>query len=883
MSLPSGTVTFLFTDIERSTQLMQEMGEKYVQAQVEHHKILRAAFQSGAGRELRTEGDSFFCVFESALDACGSAAQAQREFAVHAWPDDKPIRVRIGLHTGEAPIVGNEYIGLDVHHAARVAAAAHGGQVVLSDVTRSLVESSLPKDLTLRDLGMHRLKDLARAERLFQLVIEGAPDTFPALRTLDSTPNNLPTQLTSFIGREDQVIEARRLLLGTRLMTLTGPGGIGKTRLSLQIAAEAVQGFPDGVYFVPLSAVRDPELVPSAIAQAIGISVAGNRLPIDAVIDYLRDKKVLLVLDNLEQLLPQGAPVVTQIIQASPGLKVVASSRAALHVYGEQELAVEPLRIPDLKALPSLAALSQYEAVRLFIERAVAAKHDFRVTNENAPAIAGICERVDGLPLAIELAAARVKLFNPQALLARLETSVSILGAGSRDLPSRQQTLKGAIAWSYDLLQEPLKRLFSRFSVFARGANIEQAEAVCGRATEPGVDVLAGLEELADQSLLRRLPEPLEPRLLMLQVIREFGSERLAETGESEAVHDRHAAAYLALAESAAPHYFGADQRQWLDRIELDQDNFRAAFDWSMSHGDAQRALCLGAALWRFWQMRGHLREGRARLDAILAMPATHDRPLDRAKALEAVGGVAYWQGDMEACQAYYDECLALTRASGDAGAIANALYNDSFPGLVTKSNIPKALALLEEALPIVRQLGDDRGIAGCLWALGQCYYATDDFAAAVPPIEEAIILYERLGDRFGTGWALFVRSSIALKMNETSVARPPSLQALKIFAAADDVTGIVLVLDQLSEVARQEGDRLRAARLAGASAAHELSSGAGLGTVVGTREGWRTDAPLSEAEVAARAEGHAMTLERAVAYAFAGDDQVKEVAASGS
>ena len=884
MSLPSGTVTFLFTDIEGSTQLMQEMGEKYVQAQVEHHQILRAAFKSGAGRELRTEGDSFFCVFESALDACGSAARAQRDFAVHAWPDDKPIRVRIGLHTGEAPIVSNEYIGIDVHHAARVASAAHGGQVVLSDVTRSLVDSSLPKDLTLRDLGMHRLKDLARAERLFQLVIEGAPDTFPALRTLDSTPNNLPTQLTSFIGREDQVAEASRLLRGTRLMTLTGPGGIGKTRLSLQIAAEAVQGFPDGVYFVPLSAVTDPDLVPSAIAQAIGISVAGNRLPIDAVIDHLRDKTVLLVLDNLEQLLPQGAPVVAQIIQASPRLKVVASSRAALHVYGEQELAVEPLRLPDLKALPSLAALSQYEAVRLFIERAVAAKHDFRVTNENAPAIAGICERVDGLPLAIELAAARVKLFNPQALLARLETSLSILGAGARDLPSRQQTLKGAIGWSYDLLQEPLKRLFSRFSVFARGANIEQAEAVCGPANELGVDVLAGLDELAEQSLLRRLPDLLEPRLLMLQVIREFASERLDETAESEAFRDRHAAAYQVLAESAAPHLFGAQQRLWLDRLELDKDNFRAAFDWSMSRGDAQRALSLGAALWRFWQMRGYLREGRVRLDAILAMPATHDHPLGRARALEAAGGIAYWQGDIDACQAYYDECLALTRAHGDAREIANALYNDSFPPAnVTRIDIPKARALLEEALPIFRQLGDDHGIANCLWALGQCFYRSDDFAAAVPPIEEAITLYEHLGDRFGTGWALFVRSTIALKMNESGVARLRSLQALKIFAAADDVSAVVLILDELAEVARRDGDRLRAARLAGASAAHEVSSGAGFGTVVGIREGWRTDEALSAAEVAARVEGLAMTVERAVAYALGDGDQEKQVAASGS
>ena len=652
MSLPSGTVTFLFTDIEGSTRLMQQLGERYVQAQVEHHTILRAAFKAQQGRELRTEGDSFFCVFESALDACEAASQAQREFTKHAWPDGVPMKVRIGLHTGEAPLVGNEYIGLDVHHAARVAGAANGGQVVISQATRGLVESRLPDGLTLRDLGNHRLKDLARPEKLYQLVIAGVPDMFPALRTLDSTPNNLPTQVTSFVGREQDVAEARRLLEGTRLLTLTGPGGIGKTRLSLQLAAEVVRSFPDGVFFVPLSAVRDPDLVPSVIAQSLGLAVAGNRSPMDVLAEHLRDKKVLLVLDNFEQLLPDGASYVAQLLPTSAGLKLLISSRAMLHVYGEQEFAVPPLRLPDLKALPSLAALTQFEAVRLFIERAVAAKHDFQATNENAPAIAGICERVDGLPLAIELAAARVKLFSPQALLGRLETSLQVLGAGSRDLPGRQQTLKGAIAWSHDLLGGPHKRLFARFSVFARGADLEQAEAVCGPASELGVEVLAGLDELADQSLVRRLPDFDEPRLLMLQVIREFAAESLQESGEADIIRDRHAAAYHALAEEAVPHFLGGDQKRWLDRLELDHDNLRAALEWSVARGDASRALCLGAALWRFWQMRGHLREARSRLKTILAIPEAREHPKERARALEAAGGVAYWLGDLPAAQA---------------------------------------------------------------------------------------------------------------------------------------------------------------------------------------------------------------------------------------
>ena len=872
MSLPSGTVTFLFTDIEGSTRLMQELGDRYVQAQIDHHEILRAAFRSGDGRELRTEGDSFFCVFESALDACGAAAAAQRGFASHAWPEGKAIKVRIGIHTGEAPLVGNEYIGLDVHHAARVEAAAHGGQVLVSDATRALVESSLPSGLAVRDLGLHRLKDLARPERIYQLVIEGVPDTFPALRTLDSTPNNLPTQLTSFVGREAQVVEAKRLLASTRLLTLVGPGGIGKTRLSLQIAADVVQSFPDGVYFVALSAVRDPDLVPSVIAQSMGVPTAGNRAPLDVMLEHLRDKKILLVLDNLEQLLPQGASIIGQLLSASPDVKAVASSRAPLHVYGEQEMAVEPLRLPDLKALPSLAALSQFEAVKLFIERAVAARHDFQVTNENAPAIAAICERVDGLPLAIELAAARVKLFNPLALLARLETSVSVLGTGARDLPDRQQTLNGAIAWSFDLLDEPHRRLFSRFSVFARGANLEQAEAVCGPATELGVDVLTGLDELADQSLLRRMPDFEEPRLLMLQVIREYASERLEESGEADLVRDRHAAAFQSLAELAAPQLLGADQKRWLDRLELDHDNFRAAFDWAVARGDAPRALCLGAAFWRFWQMRGHLREARRRLDSVLAMPTAREHPNDRTRALEAAGGVAYWQGDMAAAKVFYDECLEIARTMGDQRELAKALYNDAFPLLVSRSDVPGARELLEEALAIYRRLDDSPGVADCVWGLGQCYITLEDYDLAVRSLAEAIELNRRLDNRFGLGWALFVRSLLALKLDDLPVALASCLEALKLFSEADDVTGAVLVLDALAEVTRREGDLIRGARLGGASAAHEVASGAGLSTVVALREGWRTGDALSVAEAAARAEGQAMTLKQAIAYALAPD-----------
>ncbi|MDQ6713704.1 MAG: adenylate/guanylate cyclase domain-containing protein, partial [Candidatus Dormibacteraeota bacterium] len=402
-TLPTGTVTFFFSDMEGSTRLIQHLGDRYPDVLLAHHTIQREALAANGGHELRTEGDSFFIVFKSALEACAGAAAVQKLLAQHAWPEDGQVRVRIGLHTGEATLVGNEYLGLDVHRAARVASAGHGGQVLVSETTRALVDNVLAPGLTLKDLGMHRLKDLARPERLFQLTVEGLPADFPPLKTLEATPNNLPTQLTSFIGRDDQVREVKQLLARSRLLTLTGPGGTGKTRLSLEIAADVLDQFPDGVYFVPLSAIRDPELVPSAIAQALAISTTGSRRPIEALLDHLREKRTLRVLDNFEQVL-KAAPIATRLLEGSAGLRVLVSSRTVLRVSGEQEFPVPPLGRPNLKSLPGLAALSQFEAVRLFIERAVAVKPDFEATNENAPAIAGICERVDGLPLAIELA-----------------------------------------------------------------------------------------------------------------------------------------------------------------------------------------------------------------------------------------------------------------------------------------------------------------------------------------------------------------------------------------------------------------------------------------------------------------------------------------------
>ena len=868
-SLPTGTVTFFFSDIEGSTRLIQKLGERYPDVLLAHHAIQREALADNGGHELRTEGDSFFIVFNSALEACAGAAAVQKRMQEHDWPDGGQVRVRIGLHTGEATLVGNEYLGLDVHRAARVAAAGHGGQVLVSETTRALVEHTLPAGMALKDLGAHRLKDLARPERLFQLTVDGLPADFPPLKTLEATPNNLPTQLTSFIGRDDQVREAKQLLARSRLLTLTGPGGTGKTRLSLEIAANVLDQFPDGVYFVPLSAIHDPELVPSAIAQALAISTTGSRRPIDALLDHLREKRTLLVLDNFEQVL-DAAPIARQLLEGSAWLRVLVSSRAVLRVSGEQEFPVPPLALPDPNALPGLAALSQFEAVRLFIERAVSVKPDFQATNENAPAIAGICERIDGLPLAIELAAARVKLFSPQALLSRLEKSLSALGSGARDAPARQQTLRGAIQWSTDMLDAGQRRLLARFSVFARGGSLEQAEPVCGPAGDVGGDVLESLDQLADQSLLRRLPDFDEPRFLMLQTIRDFALERLEESGEAALIRDRHLHAYIGLAQQAEKQLFGPQRKEWLDRLEADHDNFRAALEWAVSTGQAQLAMGLAGSFWRFWQMRGHIHEGRARLSQCLSLPSSGEHPKERLAALEAAGGLAYWQADMEAAQRYYDESLELTRQVGDKRAIANAIYNDAFPMLVNRTNLPQAKALLEEALPLFRELGDDGGTARTLWGLGNAAYFGDDFAAAKPPLEEAHTLFRRLDDRFMLAWSTHTLGLVDVATGNVDLGKRWFLEALRLFVEAKDVSGIVLQLDNLSVTARKEGDPVRATRLAAAAVALQTTTGTGLGGLLSQREGRTGREGLTEAAAAtAWAEGQALTLDEAIAYAL--------------
>jgi predicted ATPase/class 3 adenylate cyclase len=869
--LPSGTVTFLFTDIEGSTRLLQAAEDEYPAILERHFALLRGAVSAGGGREVSRDGDALFAVFTSAVDAVAAVAEAQRALSGVSWAPE-PVRVRMGLHTGEGVVADGTYVGLDVHRAARIGTAAHGGQILLSESTQALASGGLPDGTSIRDLGRHRLKDLAKPERLFQLVVSGLATEFPALRTLDATPNNLPTQLTTFLGRERELAEAAQQLAATRLLTLTGPGGTGKTRLSLQLAAESADEFADGVFFVPLALITEPSLVVPAILGALGLSATGGRQPTEVLVDHLATRCLLLVLDNFEQVTEAG-PIVTELLSAAPRVKMVATSRSPLRVYGEREYAVPPLDLPDLSHLPTAARLSQFEAVALFIERATAVRPGFAVTNENAPAVAEICVRLDGLPLALELAAARIKLLTAQAILARLEKRLDLLSSGARDLPARQQTLRGAIAWSYDLLEEPERRLFACLGVFAGGTTLEMVDAVVG--SEAGIDVLDGIASLVDKSLVRQeASDDEEPRFALLQTIREYAQERLDAEEFGERVRRRHAATFLALAEEAAPMLLTAAGRRWLDRLESEHENLRAALGWSIAVGDATIAQRLITALWRFWQMRAYLAEARKRCVEALAVPGGDADPAVRARALEATGGIAYWQADFESAAAYYEEALELDRAAGDPARTAESLYNLAMAAVidVDQTAIARAGAQAEEALELFRSVGDQRGAARALWALGNVAHSAGEPERAIAALDEATPIFRELGDRFMLAWADFTRGAAALKIGDHEGARSRFDEALRIFRDAGDVTGYILLVEAFAWLAKGMGDHVRAVRLAGAVDDLERTSVTSMARRNRDLEGDWLDPRRLLADPALRAEydaGQGMTADDAVAYAL--------------
>jgi predicted ATPase/class 3 adenylate cyclase len=760
--LPAGTITLLFTDIEGSTHLLQQLGGRYAGLLTECRNLLGTAFHKYSGQEVDTQGDAMFFVFAHANDAVLAAVDAQRELANHSWPEDVAVRVRMGLHTGEPSRLTEGYVGLDVHYAARIMSSAYGGQVLLSRTTRDLVEHDLPEGVSLRDLGEHRLKDLEWPIPLYQLVIAGLPADFPPLKTLDNRFDSLPAQPAPLIGREHEVATLGQLLRreDVHLVTLTGPGGTGKTRLALQTASELRDVFVDGICLVSLAPINDPMLVMPTIAQAFGIQ-DGMGQPISARLEeVLLRKRVLLLLDNFEQVIG-AASQVADLLTSCPQLKLLVTSREVLHVRAEHEFAVPPLALPDLAHLPGLAALANVPSVALFLQRAQAVRPEFQLTSTNARAVAEICVRLDGLPLAVELAAARMKLLSPQVLLARLSRRLAILTSGARDVPTRQQTLRNTIEWSYQLLSFEEQRLFRWLSVFVSGCTLQAAEAVCDVPEDGSGQVLDGVASLIDKSLLQRVEqteeENEEPRFQMLETIREYGLEVLTANGEGELAKQAHANYFLSLAEEAEPALKGPLLVAWLERLEQEHANLRAAMQWAVESGRTEMALRFGIALERFWVVRGHRNEGLVYLE----------------RALEGSAGVA---ADVRAKALLAAARLAFNQSNYDQGEV-----------------------LAQESLALFRGLGDKRGIALTLNRLGVAAWRRGDFRSARLLLEEDLTLFRELGDRDRVAWSLFMHGLLDNKQGEYARASSRFEESLALFRELGNKRGIAASLTQLA------------------------------------------------------------------------------------
>jgi predicted ATPase/class 3 adenylate cyclase/Tfp pilus assembly protein PilF len=805
--LPKGTVTFLFTDIEGSTALWERDRAAMREAVARHLAILHGLIEAHHGVLYKTVGDGTQAAFASAEDALRAAVAAQRALLTEVWAEPPgAMRVRIALHAGEAEPDGRgEYLAAPLNRLARLLSTGYGGQILLSQVVQQLSRGGLPPGTKLRDLGEHRLRDLLEPEQIFQVLHPDLPDQLPPLTSLGSHPTNLPLQPTPFLGRErevQQVVDQVRRP-EVRFLTLTGPGGTGKTRLALQAAAELLDDFPDGVYFVPLAALTDPVLVPSTIASTLGLREAEDQPITMSLQTFLVKKRLLLVLDNVEHLM-EAAPAIGDLLVASPGLRVLATSRMPLRLRAEREYPVPPLGLPRRKPPPTLEQLSQYDAVRLFIERAQAVKPDFAVDNQTAPAVAEICHRLDGLPLAIELATARVRMLPPQAMLTRLEQRLPFLTGGARDAPERQRTLRNTIAWSYDLLPPAEQYVFRQLAVFAGGMTLEAAEAVANH--DGHRDIFASMEQLVQQNLLRQdAATSLAPRYSMLETIREFGLEQLAVSSEEDAARARHATSILTLVRVAGAGMHGPQQHLWMDCLETELDNIRSALGWSLTQ-EPETALRLMAALCHeFWAFRGYISEGRDWIERALAIRATAT-PQERARVLSMMSSFAADRKDYTTASARAEEALVLARSVDDSSSEGWALLN---LGLIAGElgNWKKAMALYAEAESRFRSIGERHGVAMALLNQGIDAGVAGEVLQRQRLLEQSLAECRAIGDRIEASWVLSTLGHVALEQGQLDQAQTFLEEALA--TAREFRFGLMeaRILDDLAEVAADQGD----------------------------------------------------------------------------
>jgi predicted ATPase/class 3 adenylate cyclase len=861
--LPEGTITFLFTDIEGSTRLLQRLGGGYGELLGTHARLVREAAARQGGSEVGTQGDAFFIAFPDARDAVAAAVDAQRSLLSHPWHHGSPVLVRMGLHTGTAAIVDGDYVGLDVHRASRIAGASHGGQVVVSAETYNAVDGTVD-GLAFVDLGEHVLKDIDEPEHIRQVLADGLPTEFPPLRSLEP-PTNIPRRAGTLVGRRREFAELHRLVCdaAARIVTVFGPGGVGKTRLASAVALDASAGFSGGAWFIDLTPTSDPDQMLVEIAKVVGASVESGRPPLEVLVESIGRRRVLLLLDNFEHITP-AATSVARLVERCPRLTVVVTSRVVLSLRDETAFPVAPLGLPPGRTRD---AVQQSDAGALFVEGARAARPDFHLSDANAPAVAEVCELLDGLPLAIELAAARIKLFTPEQLRLRLDRQLRVLTSGPGDTPERHQTMRATIDWSFQLLTPAEQAFFRDFAVFGGGATFDAIAHVAATddATEP-------LTALVNHSLVRqREDEHGEVRFDVLHVIREYALDLFHASPETSEVRDRHARYYLSLADTASKGGAGDNA------LGREHDNLRPALSWLLDKaaaGDGEAAelgLRLANALGGFWYRHGHIQEGKTLLERALAVAANAD-DMQRAAALRNLGILLETRRDVDAARACLEDALATYRRQDDQSGEAACLNS---LGVVarTAGDLAAAETYFVDGLALRRELGDVGGTANVLSNLAMVLVDRHDVARALDLLREGEELDRAAGNQWGIACSKNNRGVAHLLDGHPEIGEPLIADALRTFVEFGDDDGVAESLEALAGIAAAKDDALRTLRLASASDAVRERAGIPPVGIDRTRlDRWVTQASAaltSDAIAQAHDQGRQMTTDQAVRYAL--------------
>jgi predicted ATPase/class 3 adenylate cyclase len=782
LELPVGTVSFLFTDIEGSTSLLQEIGTAFRDTLERHNEIVRGAVLDHRGHVVTNEGDGFFAVFQSAVDAVTCAVAIHRLLSAEQWAGPRPVRVRVGVHTGEARPGGADYVGIDVHRAARIGACGHGGQTVVSEVTARLTEHSLPPGSHFEDLGTHRLKDLAHEEHLYQLTVDDLPSEFPAIRTMSTVKGNLPHNPLVFIGRRRERDQLASALATSRLVTLTGPGGVGKTSLALNVAGDLFNSFPDGIWLIEVSRLADETLLAASIARQLHITEALDQALLDTLTSRLSRAKTLLILDGCEHLIEAVAKLTDHLLHWTTELQVLVTSREWLSIRGEHLVQLEPLAVPGPGAR-NVEDIGAHDAVTLFVTRANLVQPALELDMENAHLIAEICRRLDGIPLAIELAAARLKVLSVAQLVERLDRQFALLASMSRDTPPHQQTLETTLDWSYDFLTDPEKTLFTRLSVFSGGFTLDAVEAVCSGGPVVTEHVLDLLGRLVETSLVMTADRDMV-RYRLLEPISHYARMRLVDREDIGELQERHARFYAEIAETADRHLLDAEQTTWIDRVDRERYNLRTAIQWFYDNGLTEETLRLAGALRWFWVIRREVSEGSEWLERALAMRSEASQEVV-ARVLSGAG------------------LLALMRLEFDRSEVA-----------------------LLEARGIYEELGDAKGAARQDYHLANIPWLRDDLETAIRRSAEAEASTHASGDRWGEGWTLAVRGTIARCSGDLATAEHYLERSHRVLTALGGTLDIGWSLLRLGALARDQGEyRLAAERY---SSGRELLAKAG-------------------------------------------------------